>query len=106
MAPLPSVRRLRERLLPCSPALVSSPMAIVANASSIDTSTIAPDMCGCAACMPAHAAASPPMNADCSPTGRIGASDRSSTCPVSSRAMPLEYINVRSLAGSFALGPL
>jgi len=30
VAPLPSVRRLRERALPCKPALVNSPIAIVA----------------------------------------------------------------------------
>ena len=56
--------------------------------------------------MPAQAAANPPMNADCSPTGRIGASDRSSTCPVSWREMPLAKNKVRSVAGSFAWGPV
>ena len=56
--------------------------------------------------MPAQAAANPPMNADCSPAGRIGASDRSSTWPVSCRAMPLAKNRVRSVAGPFAQGPV
>jgi hypothetical protein len=58
-------------------------MESVASASWIETSIDAPTWLPCAACIPAQAAANPAMKADCSPTGRIGASDRSSTCPVS-----------------------
>ena len=38
VAPLPSPARLRDRALPCTPALASSPIAIVASASSIEIS--------------------------------------------------------------------
>ena len=81
MAPLPSARRLRDQLLPVRPARASSVIAIVASDSCIETSITAPGVAAMAACMPAQAAAIPPMNADCSPTGRIGASSRSSTWP-------------------------
>ena len=90
-----------------SPARASSVIARVASASWIDTSITAPgSRRPCTACMPAQAAAIPPIKADCSPTARIGASSRSSTWPVSMRAMPLAKNSVRSVAGSSACGPV
>ena len=108
MAPLPSVSRWRDQLLPDNPARANSVIVSVASASWIDTSITDPGLAAppSTACMPAQAAAIPPIKVDCSPTGRIGASARSSTWPVSMRAIPLAKHKVRSLAGSSAFGPL
>ena len=105
VAPFPSATRRRGHFFPDTPARVSSVTAMVDSASWMDTSTTAGAL-ACTACIPAHAPASPPRNADWCPTGRIGGSLRSSTCPVSKRAMPDAQINVRSVAGSSAWGPI